>query len=415
MCCSEGSTPLWPTLYDPQMIDIAVVRVSKRYKIPRFTKGRESSFLKNIFPAYEEIWAVREVSFEVLRGEALGIVGHNGAGKSTLIKLLSGITVPTTGQLTIRGSLSTLVDVTAGFNFELTGRDNVFLAGSILGMKRRDIADKINSITEFAGIGHYFDAPVKKYSTGMLVRLGFSIAAHLECDIILLDEVLAVGDVAFQARCFDRIEQLRRDGRTIVLISHDLASVERICDRAILMNRGELVMSGRPREIIEEYARTAYAAMGPGRETLGEAELIDVRFECPSGGPVRTGDPMLVRVAFKLKNPLEQAVVSISLNWPSGYLCTQLTSEGAGDKLSLPAGSITLEFFCPALSMQRGLYSAGLAIEQKGQEIGHWPRCALLRVVAGRIILGDFYLEHSCRLVPSDPKVLMCSITSGQE
>src|SRR5262249_52018743 len=154
--------------------------------------------------------------------------GHNGAGKSTLVKLLSGITVPTEGEIAISGTLSSMVEVGTGFNYELTGRENIFLAGSILGLGRREIARKMDDILEFAGIGESVDAPVKTYSTGQFVRLGFSIAAQLDQQIFLLDEVLAVGDIAFQARCFDRIDRLRRSGKTIVLISHDLAAIERI-------------------------------------------------------------------------------------------------------------------------------------------------------------------------------------------
>ena len=217
-------------------IDISVANVSKRYRIPSSRVNETRSLLSKYFPRKQEIWAVKDISFEVFRGETLGIVGHNGAGKSTLVKLLSGITVPTRGQLTIRGALSALVEVGAGFQVELTGRENVFLAGSILGMNRRKIARKMEDILEFAAIGDYIDAPVKTYSSGQFLRLGFAISAQLEHDIFLLDEVLAVADVAFQARCFDRIDQLRQAGKTLVVVSHDLAAIERICDRAILLN-----------------------------------------------------------------------------------------------------------------------------------------------------------------------------------
>ena len=259
------------------------------------------------------MWALKQVNFEVFRGEALGIVGHNGAGKSTLVKLLSGITIPTKGEIIISGTLSAMVEVGAGFNLELTGRENVFLAGSILGMGRREIARKMEDILEFAGIGSYIDAPVKMYSSGQFLRLGFSIAAQLDHHIFLLDEVLAVGDIAFQARCFDRIDRLRRSGKTIVLISHDLAAIERICDRAILLNQGELVMTGSPRHVIEEYSRTAYAAMSWSSETSSMAKLTQGSFRRPGGGPVRTGEPMAAQVSFLLREPMQDPVVNISI------------------------------------------------------------------------------------------------------
>ena len=382
------------------LIDISVANVSKRYAIANSRADGTGSFASKLFSRKVEKWALKEVSFEVFRGEALGIVGHNGAGKSTLVKLLSGITIPTKGEITIRGTLSAMVEVGAGFNLELTGRENVFLAGSILGMGRREIARKMEDILEFAGIGSYIDVPVKMYSSGQFLRLGFSIAAQLDHHIFLLDEVLAVGDIAFQARCFDRIDRLRRSGKTIVLISHDLAAIERICDRAILLNQGELVITGSPRHVIEEYSRTAYAAMSRSLSS-GVAKLARVCFSGPGGGPVRTGEPMSAQVAFRLREPVQDPVVNISIYWPSGYLCTQLTSAGRCRHQALH-GLIYAEFSCPVLTMQRGLYRIDISIETGSEIIGDWRCCSLLRVDPGRIVLGDFYLEHSCNMSAQD-------------
>jgi ABC-type polysaccharide/polyol phosphate transport system ATPase subunit len=378
------------------LVDISVANVSKRYRIPGPRMDGTGSFLSKLFPRKEEIWAIKDINFEVFQGEALGVVRHNGAGKSTLVKLLSGITVPTHGQMIVRGTLSALVEVGAGFNVELTGRDNVFLAGSILGMSRREIARKMLGIVEFAGIGDHIDAPVKTYSSGQFLRLGFSIAAQLDHDIFILDEVLAVGDVAFQTRCFDRIDRLRRAGKTIVLISHDLAAIERICDRAILLKRGELVMTGSPRNVIEEYSRTAYADISWSSETFDVAKLVEVRFEGPGGGPIRTGETMAAHVSFLLKEPILDPSVTISFYWPSGYLCTQLTSAGGCQDQVPQDGLVAFEFVCPVLTMQRGLYRVDITIERGTELIGQWRCCSLLRVDPGKIILGDFYLEHSC-------------------
>src|SRR5215216_74182 len=240
------------------MFDIKFDRVSKRYQI---RQGRERTDshgslggrLQRLRMRSEDFWALREVSFEVERGEALGIIGHNGAGKSTILKLLSSITAPTSGEIRMRGRLSALIEVGSGFHPELTGRENVYLSGSILGMRRREISEKLESIIDFAGVRQFIDTPVKRYSSGMYVRLGFSIAAHLHPDILLLDEVLAVGDAAFQSKCLKRITELREAGTTIVFISHDLTAVELLCDRALLLSQGEVTAEGAARATITKY------------------------------------------------------------------------------------------------------------------------------------------------------------------
>lgn len=389
------------------MIDVKAERVSKRYMItaPASPDMRWSGFrrLRQILPKREAVWALRDVSFSIERGEALGIIGHNGAGKSTVLKLLSGITTPTTGEITIRGRFSTVMEVSYGFHWDLSGRENIFLAGSILGMSRAEIVRKIERIIEFAGIGNYIDVPVKRYSSGMFVRLGFSIAAHLEADILLLDEVLAVGDASFQARCLDRIDRLRHDGKTIIFISHDLAAVERLCDRALLLRQGAVVMTGHPRRVIEEYQRTSYEGTLElhARESVpSTAEITRLCFEHPVGGAVRTGDPMIVQVSYLAHRTVDDAAISVSFYWPSGYLCAQLTSADKLPGMTLARGSGTVEFLCPMLAMQRGLYRVDVAIERRGEIIDQCANHSFLRVDPGKAAVGDFYLEHSCRIDP---------------
>lgn len=275
------------------MIDLKFDHVSKRYRISRESEDAGGvghplvRKLRALRHRAQDFWAVRDVSFEVQRGEAVGIIGHNGAGKSTILKLLSNIITPTVGEISINGRLSALLEVGSGFHPELTGRENIYLSGSILGMRRREITAKLDSIVEFAGVRQFIDTPVKRYSSGMYVRLGFSIAAHLDPDILLLDEVLAVGDAGFQAKCMERIDDLRRAGTTIVFISHDLNAVERMCGRVLLMQRGELVAGGPPREVIAKYKQLSAEGEPAGPQGIGAERKWPDPAQAPSDGIVR--------------------------------------------------------------------------------------------------------------------------------
>ena len=199
------------------------------------------------------IWALREVNFEVMPGEVLGVIGRNGAGKSTLLKVLSRITEPTTGRVDLYGRVGSLLEVGTGFHPELTGRENIYLSGSIMGMRRAEIARKFDQIVTFAEIEQFVDTPVKRYSSGMYVRLAFAVAAHLDPEILLVDEVLAVGDVAFQKKCLGKMSAVASEGRTVIFVSHNMASIESLCSACLMFRGGRLKSSGKPREIIGQY------------------------------------------------------------------------------------------------------------------------------------------------------------------
>ncbi|QDG51706.1 ABC transporter ATP-binding protein [Persicimonas caeni] len=258
-------------------VAISVDQLSKRYRIGTRDEqqdtliGALNSWLKAPLKNFRRIrrlsrfdgpqaddliWALREVSFEVARGEVLGVIGRNGAGKSTLLKVLSRITEPSSGRAVLNGRVASLLEVGTGFHSELTGRDNIFLNGTILGMSKAEISEKFDEIVAFSGVGKFIDTPVKRYSSGMRVRLAFSVAAHLEPEILLIDEVLAVGDIAFQKKCLGKMEEVASQGRTILFVSHDMGAVSDLCDRTVLLDEGELVCAGPTDEVISHYFAT---------------------------------------------------------------------------------------------------------------------------------------------------------------
>lgn len=246
---------------------IKVENISKRYIIDHKAKNTKSTFrdviTENISRLFsgkkrektlkEEFWALRDVSFEVQQGDRLGIVGHNGAGKSTLLKILSRITDPTQGQITLKGRVASLLEVGTGFHPELTGRENIYLNGAILGMHRHEITKSFDAIVDFAGVERFLDTPVKRYSSGMFVRLGFAIAAHLEPEILIVDEVLAVGDADFQKKCLGKMRDISESGRTLIFVSHNLTAIQSLCNKSLYFEKGQLIQQGDTQQIVTAY------------------------------------------------------------------------------------------------------------------------------------------------------------------
>lgn len=305
---------------------IKVDGVSKRYRV-RQGKGygslRES--IANKFKTQfrsrasrggeSDFWALRDVGFQVQPGEILGLIGNNGAGKSTLLKILSRITRPTTGRVELRGRVGSLLEVGTGFHPELTGRDNIFLNGAILGMRRAEIVSKFDEIVDFSGVENFIDTPVKRYSSGMYVRLAFAVAAHLQPEIMLIDEVLAVGDVEFQKKCLGKMGAVARAGRTVVFISHNMAAMETLCDSCLLLKGGTIAASGPTNEVIKVYM----ASMGrqksgtiplldhPGRTGASDRSMTSVTLAADSAEPafaIRMGGTLVVKVSFDSGRPI---------------------------------------------------------------------------------------------------------------
>lgn len=247
-------------------VAISVENVSKRFRLgtigehqrltEAITSGVKSLLCLGAASAAsgpKEFWALRNLSFQIHRGEVVGVIGHNGAGKSTLLKILSRIVTPTSGKVGVRGRIGSLLEVGTGFHPELTGRENIFLNGAILGMRRSEIRRRFDQIVDFAEVGPFLDTPVKRYSSGMTVRLGFSVAAHMEPDVLIIDEVLSVGDQAFQDRCMGKATELGNQGRAILVVSHNLAAISNICSRAMLLDHGSIAMDGVPKQVIDRY------------------------------------------------------------------------------------------------------------------------------------------------------------------
>jgi len=310
---------------------------------------------------FEEFWALRELNFEVKRGELVSIIGHNGAGKTTLLKILSRITEPTTGRVSIDGRVTSLLEVGTGFHPELSGRENIFLNGAILGMTRAEVRRRFDEIVGFAGVEKFIDTPVKRYSVGMYARLAFAVAAHLEAEILVIDEVLAVGDAEFQARCLDRMSQVASSGRTVLFVSHNLAAVSALTRRAIVLRSGRLTFDGPVDAALAHYTSTLGKSRAPrdwGRgtdSTLLSADLVDVK-----GVPIEfftPGKPLGVRVAFETNGMPGMAIelrLRDELNLPVAFY-----SSGIFSQTTLPtkAGRYECVFYLDPYYLAAGEYS----------------------------------------------------------
>ncbi len=308
--------------------------------------------------------ALKNVSFEVREGEVLGIIGHNGAGKSTLLKILSRITEPTRGEVDIYGRVTSLLEVGTGFHAELTGRENVYLNAAMLGMRKHEIDRRFDAIVDFSGTQQFIDTPVKRYSSGMYVRLAFAVAAHLDPEILIVDEVLSVGDGAFQRKCLGKMDEVRRDGRTVILVSHDLPAVASLCQRTLLLRQGEIVGDGAPQEVIEQYMNETVAGQGialadrKDRYTQGEIIVSSLTFHNEKGEPIQhalSGQHLIVRVTYRsfVSKIFEDMRVVVVINRDERTYCILSTDLVDRRPLDLQ-GSGYVDFHVPQLPLCGG-------------------------------------------------------------
>ena len=344
----------------------------------------KAAILRGRRARYEEFWALKDVSFEVPTGKTFGVIGHNGSGKSTLLKCLAGILVPDKGTVSTVGRVTALLELGAGFHPELSGRENVYLNGAILGLKKREIEKRFDDIVEFAGLEQFIDSPVKNYSSGMFVRLGFAVAVNVDPDVLLLDEVLSVGDENFQRKSAERIDQFRRDGRTIVLVSHGLGSIEQLCESAAWLDHGQIKAVGPAADVISEYRGDSHEAVknpdeigsrwGSGEIQISCVELLD-----GDGGAVehpRTLDPFTIRVHAKAHAPIQDTVLVAKIDHVGGHTVWQSSTRRNGVSIGRIENNATIDLHFPSLPLLEGTYELTLAITNQTeiQPYDWWER-----------------------------------------
>jgi ABC-2 type transport system ATP-binding protein len=358
---------------------VEVLDVSKRF---RLHKDKYSSLKERVIHfgkiPFEDFWALRDINVELQEGRTLGLLGHNGSGKSTLLKCIGGILQPTSGEIVVRGSLVSMLELGAGFHPELSGRDNVFLNASLLGMPRREVERRFDDIVAFAELEQFIDNQVKYYSSGMYVRLGFAIAVNLEPDVLLIDEVLAVGDEAFQQRCLDRVKQFQREGRTIIFVTHAPDYVRQICDQAIVLDHGRVYAAGAPGETIRAF-RESLVREGEVDPILGAPEGLDptagriariesVDLDWPRKAVSRHVMPfeaLEITVGFEVSQPIDDAVFVISVHDLKGQLVYGADTEALGQPVGALEGTGRARFFFEAVPLLDGTYVVSVGIRSR--------------------------------------------------
>jgi len=342
-----------------------------------------------------EFWALKDASFDVAEGEVLGIIGANGAGKSTLLKILSQITEPTTGEVRIRGRVASLLEVGTGFHQELSGRENVFMNGAILGMSQAEIRKNFDEIVDFAGVEAFIDTPVKRYSSGMLVRLAFSVAAHLEPEILVIDEVLAVGDVEFQQKCLGKMETVSKSGRTILFVSHSMAAVQALCTRAVVLRFGSIALDGSIPAALAEYQASAEAATydidlnsHAARVIKREPSLSRLRILDGNGtaGALTVGRPATFVIDVRPRRRLRGAVVALHFYSPLGQRVMTLHSGYQAATAPAVESHCRFECSCPEVQLAPGRYRIVVAIAVGSDQLDRIEPATNIEVVS-----ADYY------------------------
>lgn len=380
---------------------VIVEGLAKRYQIGAIQtdyttlRDRLAGALRRVRRAEtREIWALHDVNLEIPRGEALGLIGHNGAGKSTLLKILSRITEPTRGRAILHGRVASLLEVGTGFHPELTGRENIFLNGAILGMSRAETRRNFDAIVEFAEVSKFLETPVKHYSSGMYVRLAFAVAAHLTPEILLVDEVLAVGDIEFQRRCLGRMNEVARSGRTVVFVSHNLDSIERLCTRAVLLQEGTVAKSGPAHEVIAHYVshRSTGAATDlrnfPDREGTGRARIVGLDLIAPDGEKIDVAEfnaSFGIRIHYEARERVPEPYFGLAILDDSNERVFLTNTQEAGIVLDAIDGSGSLDCILERVNLLPGVYflEAWITDQSMGNFADHLRMVGKFEIVVG--------------------------------
>jgi ABC-type polysaccharide/polyol phosphate transport system ATPase subunit len=363
---------------------ISVDGVSKYYRLyHEKNQYLKTAMLRGRRARYEEFWALSDVSLTIPTGSAFGIIGSNGSGKSTLLKCLAGILTPDKGSITHHGKVVALLELGAGFHPDLTGRENIYLNGAILGMTRSEIDARFADIIEFSGLDRFIDTPVKNYSSGMVVRLGFAIAINVNPEILIIDEVLAVGDASFQLRCLEKIEEFRRNGKTIVLVSHGLEQVATLCETVAWLDKGAIRMIGPAADVVNEYSGASFGAEPTGAGDHGQrwgsheieissVELLDAEGSTPTVHV--TGQPMNIRLRYDAHRPLEDLVVGVQVSLPNGTVVWKVNTRKRGVSLPRLMGQGHIDLHIPHLPLLEGSYrlTAEILDSSETHTYDHW-------------------------------------------
>jgi ABC-type polysaccharide/polyol phosphate transport system ATPase subunit len=373
--------------------EIVADRAARSFKVyPREARRLKDAIVARGRARPTEVAALREISFRVEPGSAVGLVGRNGSGKTTLLRLISGIIKPTSGRVEVGGRVGSLLELGAGFHPDLSGRENVFLNGSIHGLKRAYVREQLDEIVAFAGLEEFIDLPVRTYSSGMYMRLGFAIAAHIDADVLLLDEVFAVGDEQFQRKCFGKIFEFKQRGGTIVFVSHDAAAVERLCDRAVLLRDGQVEFDGPTHDAIVRYRQLLAGDVDPAERGAGlkewgsgEARIAQVQLLGPDGEE-RTqflaGEPLALRLRVAAERPLPPPRLSLELRDSSGLLVAGSGRSAAELGWDEETRGLVARFDVEQLPLADGRFHLRLGLtDETGERLYHWLDDALTFVV----------------------------------